>query len=89
MSKQEEWLISGDTSGLIKVWNLKTFENIKVIESHTSKILLLKSLENNQLLSCSRNNVIKIWDLNFFDCVKSFNVDHIPGVTCAFVLLNE
>ncbi len=89
MTKQGEWLISGDTGGSIKVWSLKNFECIKVLESHTSKILLLKSLDNNQLISCSRNNVIKIWDLNFFDCVKTFHVDHIPGITCAYILFNE
>ena len=89
--QDEDWLISGDSSGCIKIWNLKNFDCIKILENHTSKILMLKLLENNNLISVSRNNVVKLWDLktSSFECLKTFQADHIPGITAGIIHFTE
>ena len=59
------------------------------LEDHNDYVRAIDYSPSGKLYSASDDGEIKIWDLNFFDCAKTFHVDHIPGITCAYILFNE
>jgi len=65
-----DYLISCSYDGTIKIWNLKTFDCIAILEEHTdwiNNIITYKKIidKNNSidyLISCSYDKTIKIWE---------------------------
>lgn len=57
-------LITGDEAGWIIWWNLSTKRPLAVWKGHDSIIVTLKKIEENLLLSHSRDSEIKIWKID-------------------------
>jgi len=67
-------LISSSYDGIIKIWDLKTFECIKTLTEHKDFInkIIIKSINNiDYLISCSEDKTIKIWNLQNFNFIKT------------------
>ena len=57
-------LASGDSKGLVKIWNLESKRCVKnIIDSHTDSVTSV-SLLAQHLVTFSKDEDLKIWDLN-------------------------
>lgn len=63
-------LITGGGYGSIKFTNMQTGERIKTINGHSSKVVILKILQNDVLLSSSEDKIIKVWNIFSGLCVS-------------------
>lgn len=65
-------LISGDSKGEIRVWNLKEFACIKKFsKAHTNKINSIKNINNAVFASSSFDENLKFWDIERETCLKA------------------
>lgn len=72
-----EQIATGDTKGLIKIWDINNWGNkcFKTIEAHTDHyIMCLAKLSKNLIISSTQNGPIKIWDTDTGSCLKTFHV---------------
>ncbi len=56
-------LLSGGGYGSIKFTNLNTKTRVKLLKGHTSKIVNMKILNENILISGSEDKIIKTWSI--------------------------
>jgi WD40 repeat protein len=63
-------LVSGGGDGLIIVWSLDTYEQIKVIKAHSMPISALKELPEKNVVTSALDCTIKIWCLHTYTCLK-------------------
>jgi len=68
-------MVSCSHDGMIRIYNLDTFECIKTFLGHRSVIWGLGKLSNDQFLSCSMDHSIKLWDVDTGLCIKTFYDD--------------
>ncbi|VVC28012.1 WD40/YVTN repeat-like-containing domain,WD40 repeat, conserved site,G-protein beta WD-40 repeat,WD40- [Cinara cedri] len=72
LAVSEQYLVSGDNSGLINVWNSVTLEYIGPLRGHIDGVTGLAICnESNQLFSCSKDKSVKIWDLTELSYIDS------------------
>lgn len=57
-------ILTGSADKTVKIWNLETKQCIKTIDAHSDCVRDLKSLDENQFLSCSNDATIKRWNLD-------------------------
>ena len=63
---------SGTTDGLLRVWDVRTMQNVHVLEGHTAAISCLSFSENGYLAaSGSEDGSVKLWDLRKLSSTKS------------------
>ena len=71
ISPDHKNFVTGSMDKSIKVWNLETFQLLKVIDKSrhaghaTSVNKVLWSDHHGQVLSCSDDKKISVWDLSF------------------------
>lgn len=71
---QHFYLLSCGADKNIKVWDMKTFNLIKILEGHAEPVYNLLHIEYNKrnfLCSSSSDNTIKIWSLKTFKLCKT------------------
>ncbi|KAJ1913434.1 hypothetical protein IWQ60_009207 [Tieghemiomyces parasiticus] len=64
MTLSEGLLFCGCQDGLIKIWDLETFQMISELHAHHDDVLALVAASTN-LFSASADGSIKVWDRNF------------------------
>lgn len=63
-SHNDDWLLSGDQSGVIKYWQ-PNFNNVNIINGHTDGIRdIAFSPNDSKFLTCSDDSTMKIWNFN-------------------------
>ena len=80
-------LVSGSHDCTIRVWNILTGQQERVIEGHTGKIYCVSISANGKLLaSKSSDNSIRIWDCNTWKTLLTLSEtatkggEWIPGI---------
>ena len=74
----DQVLITGSYDATIKVWDIKTGQEIRTLTGHTQGIRCLQ-FEDSKLITGSLDNTIKIWNWRTGQLVKSMN-GHSDGV---------
>ncbi len=70
-SPKGDVLASGSVGRVIKIWNIRTGENIATLEGHTYPILALSfSPDGDKLVSGSGDTTLITWDLDNFSQLK-------------------
>ncbi|KAH3672193.1 hypothetical protein WICMUC_004422 [Wickerhamomyces mucosus] len=79
-------LISGDTTGLIKVWDLVKRKAIATLNEHNSAVrgLAIGGEENKFLLSGGRDDVLMIWDTKYWKLKKTISAQQ-QVEACGFI----
>ena len=80
-------IISGSNDKTIRIWDLETFECIKLIEAHWASILYLELTPDGNLLSCAGEKVIKLWNIETGEMLKSFDFEYPAG--CVQILNDD
>jgi WD40 repeat protein len=84
--ERENKLLSGSFRGETRVWDLTTYECVRIIdEAHFDGIKCLLHLPNGYFASYSWNKLIKIWDLKNYECINTL-IGHKKVVTSLLLL---
>ena len=75
---------SGERDTKIKIWNLTTFECIKVIERHSTMILYLELNTDGILFSLSFYKTVELWQLDSGKLLQSIKFD--SSINCIKIL---
>lgn len=75
-------LVSGSQAGILKIWNLDTFECLKTIIAHSDAIRSLTVISPEIFFSGSEDTTIKIWDLKAGTFIKTLDFDSNSGINC-------
>ncbi|KAK6204647.1 G-protein beta subunit-like protein containing WD repeats [Scheffersomyces amazonensis] len=62
--ENRDYLISSDASGLIIIWDIHTKRPYKQWQAHSDTILSVRQIEEELILSQSRDGTLKIWKVN-------------------------
>jgi WD40 repeat protein len=55
-------LVSGSSDNTVKVWHLKTGEEINTLRGHSSSVISVAlSRDGKPIASCSSDKTIKVW----------------------------
>ena len=49
--------------GIIKVWDTRSYNLIRVLKGHTDTIQMITGLHKNQIFSASSDGCVKGWDI--------------------------
>jgi WD40 repeat protein len=77
---------SGDVA--LKIWNVKTFQCIKILGGYKGCISSVLVLSDENIVSCSTNNELKFWSIkDDFKCINTLDLDNkryprIYNLTC-------
>lgn len=89
LAVSDNYLASGDTSGLIVVRNPTTLEYIGSLTGHKDGVTgLTICSESNQLFSCSKDKCVKVWNLVDMCYVETL-FGHQAEVTCIDTLQKD
>lgn len=62
--QKNKLLLTGDSNGEIKIWNLSTRRCAQSIRMHQDSVLSLNILQNDKIASSSKDGNIKVWELD-------------------------
>ncbi|KAF8423663.1 WD40-repeat-containing domain protein [Tirmania nivea] len=74
-------LVSGGCDRDVRVWDMSTGENTKVLRGHTSTVRCLKMSDHKTAISGSRDTTLRIWDIEKGICLNVL-VGHTASVRC-------
>lgn len=74
-------LVSGGCDRDVRVWDMSTGENTKVLRGHTSTVRCLKMSDYKTAISGSRDTTLRIWDIEKGICLNVL-VGHTASVRC-------
>ncbi|WP_456411441.1 WD40 repeat domain-containing protein, partial [Oceanithermus sp.] len=57
------WLASGGIDGTVRIWEVKTSQEVQVLEGHRGSVLALAPLEGGWLASGGRDGTVRIWEV--------------------------
>lgn len=85
ISAENDQLATGDRSGNIRIYDLKTMKQIQAIEAHDSEVLCLEytndKIEKRLLASASRDRLIHVFDVeNNYRILQTLD-DHSSSIT--------
>ncbi|BAZ68014.1 WD-40 repeat protein [Fischerella sp. NIES-4106] len=81
-------IISGSSDNTLKVWNLKTGEEIFTLEGHTQAVTaVVVTPDGKGVISASNDNTIKIWDLQ--TAMEIFTLKGHQGSVNAIVVTSD
>lgn len=85
ISAESDQLATGDRSGNIRIYDLKTMRQIQAIEAHDSEVLCLEytndKIEKRLLASASRDRLIHVFDVeNNYRILQTLD-DHSSSIT--------
>ena len=82
----EGLLASGDSSGLIHLYDVMSRTELTPLEGHTGPVLSLSFTEDGtKLISLSGSRELKLWDIDDGSCFKS---ERVPFSQCTSVVLD-
>ena len=55
----------------IKIWDLESSQNIKILDDHTKGVMCVESLGNNRFISGSLDKTVKVWDARRGVCIQT------------------
>ena len=77
ISSDNKHIISGNSNGIIKLWDLQTGEYLKTLGQHNDSIQSLAiSSDNKYIVSVDSNDTIKLWDLQTGEYLKTYNYNN-------------
>jgi WD40 repeat protein len=77
MSEDKDIIVAGDVAGNIKLLSLEKYEEIiPPFKVHNSRIVFIKYLDKESLISYAKDRTLAILDLNNFQIKKSIKVEH-------------
>ncbi|GAB1602063.1 U3 small nucleolar RNA-interacting protein 2-like [Argonauta hians] len=85
ISSDGEFLVSGDRSKLIHIWNPSDCQHIRTFKGHRGAVTGLAFRKNtHQLFSCSEDRSVKVWDLDQMSYVETLfgHQDTITAIDC-------
>lgn len=61
----DQWIITGFTNGLLKVWNVQTAKLTQVLRRHRASVTTLKAhpILKNVVLSTANDGLFIVWDV--------------------------
>jgi WD40 repeat protein len=71
LSPDGNYLASGASDNIIKIWEIKTGKCLQTLQGHTKGIFTLKFLPDGRLASGSWDFTIKLWDWKKGFCLKT------------------
>ncbi len=72
ISNNDKRIVSGGRDGKIKIWDIKTSNNIKTIQAHKNYVsLVCYSSDSKIILSGGADNTVKIWDAQTGNNIKT------------------
>ena len=74
-------LVSGGCDNDVRVWDMSTGENTKVLRGHTSTVRCLKMSDHKTAISGSRDTTLRIWDIEKGICLNVLEV-HTATIRC-------
>lgn len=74
----ENVLITGSYDCTVKVWDIKTGNELRTLHGHTSGIRSLQ-FDDQKLLTGSMDNTTRLWNWRTGECLRTFNA-HTGGV---------
>ena len=80
MAYNGDYIALGHENNIIDLWDIQSFQRIKVFEGHNSAISSL-ILNNSYLISGSKDNLVCVWDIDKGKCIKILR-GHTSWVTC-------
>jgi WD40 repeat protein len=80
-------LLSGGDHKFIKVWDIGSYQCVRVIHAHDRGVVCLLSLPNGFFTSGSYDMRIKIWDSNGFKCINT--LEGLESDICTLKLLDD
>ena len=76
-------LVTGSYDSTVKVWNIKTGEEIRTLTGHTSGIRCLQ-FDDNKLMTGSLDKTLKLWNWRTGQCLRTFNAHNAGILTLHF-----
>lgn len=70
LSADGKTLICGNTNGTIFHWDVRTGELLNTIDEHEGAVEDLKFVDNNCIVSASRDKTLRVWSLQTGKCVQ-------------------
>ena len=61
MTHDEKYIIAGDSSNLIHIWNANRRKKVKTLNKHDKCVESVALSHNSKLLVSGSGNIIKIW----------------------------
>ena len=77
--KNPDYLATGSSANVAKLWSIATGKVIRSFEGHTEKIMSV-AISGGQLATGSKDRAAKLWDVETGTCVRSFP-DHTEEVS--------
>lgn len=74
-------LVSGGCDRDVRVWDMSTGENTKVLKGHTSTVRCLKMSDYKTAISGSRDTTLRVWDIEKGICLNVL-LGHTASVRC-------
>lgn len=89
-SPDGKMLVSGDTYGIIKLWETKSGQCLKVFRGHSKQINSIDfSPEGTKCVSGSDDGTIRLWDVISGACLRVYETQRLPVNSVQFSPLNE
>ena len=78
-------LLTGGDDSTIRIWDIKTYENILTFEEHFARVTCLIEISKNIIASGSFDTSIRLWNLNEKKCYLQL-CEHLNWVLCLYIL---
>ena len=86
---KEHHLICGYELGAIKIWDLNNYACLRTLHNaHSSEVYTMLSLNNDGLISCSRDGFIKFWQIDKLNSSSGECRIRINNKSSVFAILN-
>ena len=78
-------LLTGGDDSSIRIWDIKTYENILTFEEHFARVTCLIEISKDIIASGSFDTSIRLWNLNEKKCYLQL-CEHLNWVLCLYIL---
>jgi WD40 repeat protein len=99
-SPDGNYLASSSNDHTVRIWDVETWECIKILEGHTNLVNFVAyhpDAQRRLLASCSHDETIRLWDSGTGECIKvlrperiyeGMNIMGATGITPAHLLID-
>lgn len=86
LASYQKALVTGSLDKTVRVWDMRSSENMHILSGHTGKITAL-CITNGKIFSSSSDRSIKVWYIKTGDCIHT--ISDITGVIRKFSSFNS